>query len=67
MGEFSEIQPFVGDDYSIQISTIQTDSTLRVTTHNPHSKGIDTKGVCRAPGFKRNETDCAQFYRYSSY
>jgi len=24
----------------------------------------DTTGLCSAPGFKRNETDCTQFYRY---
>ena len=23
----------------------------------------DTQGICRGPGFHRNETDCTQFYR----
>ncbi len=39
-------------------STIPNNGTCELL-----SESTDTTGLCNAPGFKRNATDCTQFYR----
>jgi len=37
----------------------------QTTTYKPPTELPDDTGLCRAPGFRRNQTDCTQFYRYT--
>ncbi len=47
-----------------QIYTNANNIKWQGTTHKPPLRWADNTGLCRAPGFKRNEKDCTQFYRY---